>query len=116
MVARVTPRPSWDDFEAHEVSSQIPAESWAPRVTRGAARQVLVAQVQRSQGRQVQRCSETGCSQTGVRFIRKIFRSRFELDASHPGHQPFSDRLTALTAHRIALLVSVRLWVKLTRF
>ena len=91
------------------MSSQIPAESWAPRVTRGVVRQVLVAQVQRSHRRQVQRCSETGCGQAALHFMRNIYEFRFQLDASHPGHQPFSDRLTALTAHRIALLVSVRL-------
>ena len=85
-MARVTPRPSWDDFEAHEGSSQIPAESWAPRVTRGAVRQVLVA-VQRSQGRQVQRCSETGCGQAGLRFMRNSLEFRFQLDASHPARR-----------------------------
>ena len=84
MVARVTPRSTWDDFGVLQVPSQIRAESWAPRVTRGVVRQVLVVQVQRSQGRQAQRRSETGCCQTGVRFMRKSFRSRFRLDASHP--------------------------------
>ena len=39
----VAPRPSWDDFGVHHVSSQIRAQFWAPRVTRGAVRQVLVA-------------------------------------------------------------------------
>ena len=107
-MARVTPRPSWDDFEAHEVSSQIPAESWAPRVTRGVVRQVLVAQVQRSHRRQVQRVLETGCGQAGSRFMRNSLEFRFQLDASHPASR-FQTGSRPFQAPRISLLVSVRL-------
>ena len=80
--ARVTPRPSWGYSGMHQVSSY-----WAPRITRGAVRQVLVAQVQRSHRRQVQRVLETGCGQAGSRFMRNSLEFRFQLDASHPARR-----------------------------
>ena len=90
------------------MSSQIPAESWAPRVTRGVMRQVLVAQVQRSHRRQVQRVLETGCGQAGSRFMQNRLEFRFQLDASHPASR-FQTGSRPLQAPRIALMVSVRL-------